>query len=52
MLKKAICKNWDRELGNGMRGMRGMWGIKVGMQGIGVRMREMGVGIRGMWRMR
>ena len=43
----AFCKNRNGELGNGMRGMMGTWGIKAGMRRIRVGMREMGVGMRG-----
>ena len=38
----AICKSWNGELRNGMRGMMGMRAIRVGMQGLEVGMREMG----------
>ena len=38
----AICKSWNGELRNGMRGMMGMRAIRVGMQGMEVGMREMG----------
>ena len=40
----AICKNRNRESGNGMGGMMGMRGIRVGMRGIRVEMREWGWG--------
>ena len=39
----AICKSQNGELGNGMRGMMGTQGIKVGMRKIGVGMREIRV---------
>ena len=59
---KAICKSWNEESGNGMRGMMRMRGIRLGtrvirvrtrgikmrMQGIRVGMRGMGVGMLGM----
>ena len=38
----AICKSWNGELRNGMRGMMGMRAIRGGMQGMEVGMREMG----------
>ena len=49
----AICKSRNRESGNGMRGMMGMWGIRVGMmrmwgmRGITVGMRGITVEMRG-----
>ena len=43
----AICKSRNRESGNGMRGMMGTRGIRLGMQGIRVGMR--GIRLR-MWR--
>ena len=46
----AICKSWNGESWNGMRGMMGMQGIKVGMQRIRVGMMEIRgirVGMRG-----
>ena len=44
----AFCKSRNGELGNGMRGMMGTWGIKAGMRRIRVGMRDMGVGMLGM----
>ena len=39
MKHATICKRPNGELGNGMKrirvGIMGMWGIKVGLQGIG-----------------
>ena len=40
--KRAICKSWNGELGNGMREMKGM---VVGMQRIGVEMKGIRVGM-------
>ena len=54
-LEQAICKSRNGELGNGMRGMMGTQGIRVGERGIRVvtwrskvGTREIGVGMRGM----
>ena len=40
----AICKSWNRESGNGMKGMMGTREIRVGMRGINVRTWEIRVG--------
>ena len=40
----AICKNRNRESGNGMGGMMGMRGSRGGMRGIRVERREWGWG--------
>ena len=48
----AICKSWNGESGNEMRGMMGTQGIKVAMRKIRVEMREIRVGMLGMPRMR
>ena len=54
-LEQAICKSRNGELGNGMRGMMGTQGIRVGERGIRVvtwrskvGTREISVGMRGM----
>ena len=49
----AICKSRNGESGNGMRGMMGTRGIRVGTRRIKVEIRGMGVGMlvtRGMRR--
>ena len=40
----AICKSQNGDVGNGMRGMMGTQGIKVGMRRIRVGMQEIRVG--------
>ena len=46
----AVCKSGNGESGNGIRGVRGMrviiQGIGMGLRGIWVRMRGMGLGMR------
>ena len=37
-MQQAICKNRNEELGNGMRGMMGTRGIRVGTRGMGLGM--------------
>ena len=44
---KSICKRWNGESGNVMRGMMEMQGIRIGMWGIVVGMQEIRVGIQG-----
>ena len=51
----AVCKSWNGESGNGMKGMMGTrgirvgtWGIRVGSQGIRVGTWGIKVGKQGM----
>ena len=48
----AICKSRNGESGNGMGGMMGTRGIRVGTRRIMVEIRGMGVGMLGMRGMR
>ena len=48
----AICKSRNGESGNGMGGMMGTRGIRVGTRRIKVEIRGMGVGMLGMRGMR
>ena len=43
----AICKSWNRELRNGMRGMMATRRIRVGTRGIRERTRRIKLGMRG-----
>ena len=43
----AIFKSRNGESGNGMKGIMGMRGIRVGMREIGVGMRRIRVGVMG-----
>ena len=46
LLNLAICKSRNGESGNGMRGMMGMRGTRVGMRGMEVVIRGIWVGMR------
>ena len=43
-----ICKSWNRESGNRIRGVMGTRGIRMGTRGIKVEMQVIRVGMRGM----
>ena len=47
----AICKSRNWELGNQIRGMIGIRGIRAGMRGFRVGMQGIGLGMWGMWGM-